>query len=169
MSDIRFDRRQFEANLAHVLFGEPVPTSPEHARREGRMPRTRTMPALLALLALAATSAARDARAADCLAGPNAQAPAGSHWYYRLDRATARKCWSIGTERARPRRAGAKRRSARPSTDDVTADPPAAPAPASAAHPPSLAARATAGLRSAEAQSAKAEVVPQPGPAAQPA
>lgn len=64
------------------------------------MPRIRTTPALLALLALAATSASRATRAEDCLAGPNAQAPQGSHWYYHFDRATHRKCWYIGPQHA---------------------------------------------------------------------
>jgi len=37
------------------------------------------------------------AQAADeCLAAPNAAAPAGSHWYYRLERPTQRKCWYLG-------------------------------------------------------------------------
>jgi hypothetical protein len=35
------------------------------------------------------------ASADDCLAEPNSPAPAGSHWYYHLDRATQRKCWYI--------------------------------------------------------------------------
>jgi hypothetical protein len=29
----------------------------------------------------------------DCLAQPNSGAPAGSHWYYHVERATQRKCW----------------------------------------------------------------------------
>jgi hypothetical protein len=38
------------------------------------------------------------ARAAgDCLAGPNAQPPQGSHWYYRIDGAK-RHCWYLGPE-----------------------------------------------------------------------
>jgi len=37
------------------------------------------------------------ARAADeCLAGPNAPSPQGSHWYYRIDRASKRRCWYLG-------------------------------------------------------------------------
>jgi hypothetical protein len=35
------------------------------------------------------------ARAGDCLAAPSAAAPSESHWYYRLDRATQRKCWYL--------------------------------------------------------------------------
>lgn len=39
------------------------------------------------------------ARAADdCLSGPGAEAPQGSHWYYRIDRATRRQCWYLREE-----------------------------------------------------------------------
>ena len=31
----------------------------------------------------------------DCLSAPNAEAPDGSHWYYRIDRATKRHCWYV--------------------------------------------------------------------------
>ena len=36
------------------------------------------------------------ARAADCLGAPTSGPPEGSHWYYRTDRATGRKCWHLG-------------------------------------------------------------------------
>src|SRR5690349_12714484 len=93
------------------------------------MPRIRTTPALLAMLTLAAASAQYSARAEDCLAGPNAHAPQGSHWYYRLDRATHRKCWYVGTQRARTHRAAATAEERRPAApvraevadDDVSA------------------------------------------------
>ena len=42
------------------------------------------------------------ARAADCRSAPNSPAPAGTHWYYRLDWETQRKCWYV---RASGRRA----------------------------------------------------------------
>jgi len=151
------------------------------------MPRIRTMPALLTLLALAATGASRATHAEDCLAGPNAQSPQGSHWYYRIDRATHRKCWYLGALHGQHAQHAAHRRSAaradsRPAADDEDTPareaPSAAPAltgivaapdpgfgarrveqpPPASADPPSLAPRATAGLRSAEAQSGKAEV-----------
>jgi hypothetical protein len=32
-----------------------------------------------------------------CLHQPGAQAPEGSHWYYRVDRATNRHCWYLGS------------------------------------------------------------------------
>jgi hypothetical protein len=33
------------------------------------------------------------ARADNCLTAPNASAPQGNHWYFRLDWKTHRKCW----------------------------------------------------------------------------
>ena len=41
----------------------------------------------------------------DCLAAPNSSAPPGSHWYYRLDRATQRKCWYVRGSGQPPRQA----------------------------------------------------------------
>ena len=35
------------------------------------------------------------ARADACLAAPKGTAPAGQHWYYRLNRAKGRKCWYL--------------------------------------------------------------------------
>jgi hypothetical protein len=35
------------------------------------------------------------ARADDCLTAPNSTAPAGSHWYFRSDRAKQRNCWYL--------------------------------------------------------------------------
>jgi hypothetical protein len=43
-----------------------------------------------------ATSPAQSA--ADCAPAPGLQAPQGSHWYYRTDRATGRKCWYVSSE-----------------------------------------------------------------------
>jgi hypothetical protein len=46
-----------------------------------------------------ADTSAADTKAADnCLSGPKGAAPAGSHWYYRLDRATKRQCWYVRAE-----------------------------------------------------------------------
>jgi len=33
-----------------------------------------------------------------CLAAPNSTAPDGSHWYFRTDRATQRKCWYLAAQ-----------------------------------------------------------------------
>jgi hypothetical protein len=65
------------------------------------------------------------ARAADeCLAAPNAPSAEGNHWYYRIDRATRRKCWY---QRAQ---ATGKPRVARPTLPPQVAEP------ASASEPP---------------------------------
>jgi hypothetical protein len=43
------------------------------------------------------------AHAADnCLSGPKGVAPKGSHWYYRIDRATKRNCWYVRAEDEKP-------------------------------------------------------------------
>ena len=36
--------------------------------------------------------------AADCLSGPKADAPEGSHWYYRIDHPSNRHCWYLRRE-----------------------------------------------------------------------
>jgi hypothetical protein len=71
---------------------------------EGRMPRIRTVSAIVAIACVAPASAIGAAPAQECLAGPKGQAPQGSHWFYRLDRATHRKCWYLGAQGARRHR-----------------------------------------------------------------
>ena len=53
----------------------------------------------------AAIPADAPALADDCLAGPKWAAPQGSHWYYRLDRNTRRKCWYLGVQGQKTQRA----------------------------------------------------------------
>jgi hypothetical protein len=62
------------------------------------MARTGTAPLILMMLIVAAAGASGTAHAEDkdCLGGPNAQSPQGKHWYYRIDRASHRKCWYLG-------------------------------------------------------------------------
>src|ERR1700730_7043274 len=70
-------------------------------KREGQMARKGTAPLILAMLIAATAGATGAARGEECLAGPNAQAPQGSHWFYRVDRATHRKCWYLGDAKRR--------------------------------------------------------------------
>jgi hypothetical protein len=49
----------------------------------------------LAALSVAAIFPSSGSAAETCIAAPNAPAPQGSHWYYRLERATQRKCWRL--------------------------------------------------------------------------
>jgi hypothetical protein len=59
----------------------------------GEIPRPLGSIALIATLVMSGVGITVPARADDCLAAPNSPAPQGSHWYYRLDWATQRKCW----------------------------------------------------------------------------
>jgi hypothetical protein len=60
---------------------------------------TQFVPAILVTLFAAAFLTARPSvaqRAADaCITKPNSEAPQGSHWYYRVDRAVHRQCWFL--------------------------------------------------------------------------
>jgi len=52
---------------------------------------------VLTTAAEAATQAPQ-AAADSCLAAPKGATPAGSHWYYRIDRVTKRQCWYLREE-----------------------------------------------------------------------
>ena len=54
---------------------------------------SKTLIALGLTSVVGVTLPAAAARAEDCLAAPNSPAREGTHWYYRLDRATQHKCW----------------------------------------------------------------------------
>ena len=52
---------------------------------------------LASTLATAQTRVAQPA-ADECKAKPDSSAPAGSHWYYRVNRTDQRQCWYLGAE-----------------------------------------------------------------------
>ena len=61
------------------------------------------------------------AKADECLSRPGATAPKGSHWYYRIERPSQRRCWYLGpanqkvrAERTTPERAVTAERRAVP-------------------------------------------------------
>ncbi len=83
----------------------------------------------LSVVAGGSAFAAPDATATECLSAPKGEAPAGGHWYYRIDHANKRKCWYVGDASAKVSR---KAKAAAP----VRSHPAAAP-PASAAKEPS--------------------------------
>jgi hypothetical protein len=60
---------------------------------------------LLAGAALATISHDEARAADDCLSAPKDQTPQGSHWYYRIDRATKHHCWYLRTEGEKPSKA----------------------------------------------------------------
>src|SRR5262245_33897430 len=58
---------------------------------------TLAMPIILAASVVTMAASVTTGGAADeCLRGPNGTAPAGTHWYYRVDRPTGRHCWYLG-------------------------------------------------------------------------
>src|SRR5271170_3027278 len=64
----------------------------------GQIPRPFPSIALVANLLISGVGVTMPpitAHADDCLTAPNSPAPQGSRWYYRLDRATQRKCWYV--------------------------------------------------------------------------
>jgi hypothetical protein len=67
---------------------------------------------VLAGASLAAVSLDAVRAADDCLAAPKAETPEGSHWYYRIERATKRHCWYLRAEGETPSQAAAPNASA---------------------------------------------------------
>ena len=69
---------------------------------EGLMPKRMAsfVPAilviLLAVVALAARPGTAESAADECVTKHGSDAPEGSHWYYRIDRANNRRCWFLG-------------------------------------------------------------------------
>jgi hypothetical protein len=100
------------------------------------------------------------ARADDCLAEPNSSAPAGSHWYYHMDRATQRKCWYVrGTDQPVEPATAQATTSEPASLPPAPLIPPEKPAAASASGPISINASDT----TAGSPRIKAPVKPQRG------
>jgi hypothetical protein len=67
---------------------------------------------VIGLVVAASTFAAQPGRAEsaaksnadECLAKPGGAPPRGSHWFYRRDRSTGKRCWFLGPESMRVRR-----------------------------------------------------------------
>jgi hypothetical protein len=63
------------------------------------MSRSKILLARLALIPAAILAASHsslgEAKGDDCRAKPDGSAPAGLHWYYRVDRANSRHCWYL--------------------------------------------------------------------------
>ncbi len=65
--------------------------------------------------------------AAACDAAPKSPPPQGSHWYYRTDRSSGRKCWYLAsagqkTQEVAPQTAARARATAAPETDQTATD-----------------------------------------------
>lgn len=58
--------------------------------------------AVLTASAIAAPAESQaEAPANDCLTAPKGETPKGSHWYYRLEKGTKRKCWYLADQVAK--------------------------------------------------------------------
>jgi hypothetical protein len=68
-----------------------------------------------------ATQAAAD----DCLAKPTSAPPRGSHWFYRTERPSGRRCWYLGPDSKRAQRTDAVETKSAPATAAPVAPPPA--------------------------------------------
>jgi len=120
--------------------------------------RTKILGAILFVMPAAVLSttqaSAGEKAAAECNTKPGLSAPAGRHWYYRINHASKRQCWYLGAEGLRVHERAARSPAApQPKTDAaepaaVTAETaPAAiapPAPVAAAPPPEGGAEAMA-------------------------
>ena len=58
--------------------------------------------------------------AAECLTEPDSSAPPDSHWYYRIDRATQRKCWHLRAANEPPQQGVLKTAQAGPAVKDYS-------------------------------------------------
>src|SRR5882724_8141841 len=86
-----------------------------------------TIAALAASLSVFAFPALhRAANAAEtCLAAPEGAAPRGSHWRYRLERGTQRKCWRLVQVDQKGQRAATQTDPQGDADDDTTEEAPA--------------------------------------------
>lgn len=75
--------------------------------------------------ATTASTGTAAARTADsCQAAPKGAAPAGSHWFYHLDRSTQKKCWYLGDAKNKVAKIAAAQPAAASDTTTADATPP---------------------------------------------
>lgn len=118
--------------------------------------------ALVASLSVSALLTPSSRAAETCIAAPKPPAPQGSHWYYRLDRATQRKCWHLAKVDERPQRR-AKRAAPQP---EPAEEPDAAPVTETSAErlPESATPRAPEWMTSSASAAPAETAIPMQGP-----
>ncbi|UFX48475.1 hypothetical protein HAP47_0018165 [Bradyrhizobium sp. 41S5] len=74
--------------------------------------------------ATASTNTANAKTADSCLSAPKGTAPAGSHWFYHLDRSTKKQCWYLGDAKTKTvaKTATTQQQPAAAAPDTTTAD-----------------------------------------------
>jgi hypothetical protein len=93
----------------------------------------------------------------ECITKPNATPPQGSHWYYRIDRATRKQCWYLGPE-------GEKVRTRQIVSRTKSSAPKQTPQPTAKTTDETTAAEA-APAKTASAETASAPTIPDEAPA----
>jgi|SRR5215472_17494203 len=75
---------------------------------------------VLVLSTFGASPRASAAGAADCLTEPDSSTPQNGHWYYRIDRATQRKCWHLRAGNEPPQQGVLKTAQAAPAANEYS-------------------------------------------------
>ena len=94
-----------------VPFRQADGASTAPGRGQMNQMKHRTISALIAVavvgvaMAVPARSSRAEPAADDCLEQPSGAAPQGSHWYYRTDRSTNRRCWRLAPQREKAKEA----------------------------------------------------------------
>jgi hypothetical protein len=105
-------------------------------------------------IAAPATDDSAEASANECLAAPKGAAPQGSHWYYRLEKGTKRKCWYLADQAAKARKVAAVSSAPAPSAPTPSAKAAPSRSPEAAIQPTVANARAELTSRSPKAENA---------------
>ncbi|UGY02656.1 hypothetical protein [Bradyrhizobium quebecense] len=111
----------------------------------------------------ASTNTANAKTADSCQSAPKGTAPAGSHWFYHLDRSTQKKCWYLGDAKNKVVAKTATTQQPAAAPDTATAD---AQPPQSQPAPPQPAMRKSVADAHAEWPSPQAAAAPVAPPAA---
>jgi hypothetical protein len=96
----------------------------------------------------------------NCLTAPKDKTPAGSHWYYRLERGTKRQCWYLRDENDKSARAAPQDSSTDEAAESAAAEP--------AAPPPRPVVRKSVANAHAELTSAQQRVEQEPAAVPEP-
>ena len=115
----------------------------------------------------AVTNTANTKTADTCQSAPKGTAPAGSHWFYHLDRSTQKKCWYLGDAKNKvvAKTATAQQQpAAAPDTATADAAPPQAPPQSQPAPAPQPAMRKSVANAHAEWPSQQAAAAPVASP-----
>jgi hypothetical protein len=122
---------------------------------------------VVAAVALTARTSIAERAADECITKPNSTPPQGSHWYYRVDRATRRQCWYLGAEgeKVRARQVGSRMKSAAPKVPPQSTPPRSTPPQSTVQTPEETKAAEPAPAQTASADATHAPTMAREAPA----